>query len=135
VEAAGIPGGQAFLVIVILQHRGELISMDFAGRITRWPDAKRWMPEECVSVDADAIRSMLTFRHTYSALPRYAGGMKPILVLYATREGQTRRIAEHLVATARERGLAGGGSTSWAAAPLYIDFCAWFSTHSVSREA
>ncbi len=31
--------------------------------------------------------------------------MKPILVLYATREGQTRRIAEHLAATARARGL------------------------------
>ena len=31
--------------------------------------------------------------------------MKPILVLYATREGQTSRIAEHLAATARWRGL------------------------------
>jgi menaquinone-dependent protoporphyrinogen oxidase len=31
--------------------------------------------------------------------------MKPILVLYATREGQTRRIAEHLAATARARNL------------------------------
>jgi menaquinone-dependent protoporphyrinogen oxidase len=30
--------------------------------------------------------------------------MKPILVLYATREGQTRRIAEHVVATLRSRG-------------------------------
>jgi menaquinone-dependent protoporphyrinogen oxidase len=32
--------------------------------------------------------------------------MKPILMLYATREGQTRHIAEHLAATARARGLA-----------------------------
>lgn len=31
--------------------------------------------------------------------------MKPILILYATREGQTRRIAEHLAATARTRGF------------------------------
>jgi menaquinone-dependent protoporphyrinogen oxidase len=30
--------------------------------------------------------------------------MKPILILYATREGQTRRIAEHLAATVRARG-------------------------------
>jgi menaquinone-dependent protoporphyrinogen oxidase len=30
---------------------------------------------------------------------------KPILVLYATREGQTRRIAEHLAATIRARDL------------------------------
>lgn len=29
--------------------------------------------------------------------------MKPVLVLYATREGQTRRIAEHLAATIRAR--------------------------------
>ena len=32
--------------------------------------------------------------------------MKPILILYATREGQTRRIAEHLAAAARTRGVA-----------------------------
>jgi menaquinone-dependent protoporphyrinogen oxidase len=32
--------------------------------------------------------------------------MRPILVLYATRQGQTRRIAEHLAAAARSRGLA-----------------------------
>jgi menaquinone-dependent protoporphyrinogen oxidase len=31
--------------------------------------------------------------------------MKPILILYATREGQTRRIAEHLAAAARTRGF------------------------------
>jgi flavodoxin len=31
--------------------------------------------------------------------------MKPILVLYATREGQTRRIAEYLAAAAQARGL------------------------------
>lgn len=31
--------------------------------------------------------------------------MKPVLVLYATREGQTRRIAEHLAATFRARDL------------------------------
>jgi menaquinone-dependent protoporphyrinogen oxidase len=31
--------------------------------------------------------------------------MKPILVLYATREGQTRRIAEHVAATISARGL------------------------------
>lgn len=30
--------------------------------------------------------------------------MKPILVLYATREGHTRRIAEHIAATIRARG-------------------------------
>ena len=30
--------------------------------------------------------------------------MKPILILYATREGQTRRIAEHLAAQVRARG-------------------------------
>ena len=30
--------------------------------------------------------------------------MKPILILYATREGQARRIAEHLAATVRSRG-------------------------------
>ena len=30
--------------------------------------------------------------------------MKPILVLYATREGHTRRIAEHIAATVRARG-------------------------------
>jgi len=30
--------------------------------------------------------------------------MKPILVLYATREGQTRRIAEHIASTARTGG-------------------------------
>ena len=30
--------------------------------------------------------------------------MKPILVLYATREGHTRRIAEHIAATIRSRG-------------------------------
>jgi menaquinone-dependent protoporphyrinogen oxidase len=32
--------------------------------------------------------------------------MNPILILYATREGQTRRIAEHLAATVRARGRA-----------------------------
>ena len=32
--------------------------------------------------------------------------MKPLLILYATREGQTRRIAEHLAATGRTRNLA-----------------------------
>jgi menaquinone-dependent protoporphyrinogen oxidase len=31
--------------------------------------------------------------------------MKPILLIYATREGHTRRIAEHLAATIRTRGL------------------------------
>jgi len=31
--------------------------------------------------------------------------MKPILIAYATREGQSRRIAEHLAATTRARGL------------------------------
>jgi menaquinone-dependent protoporphyrinogen oxidase len=31
--------------------------------------------------------------------------MKPILVLYATREGQTRRIAEHVAANLRTHGL------------------------------
>ena len=31
--------------------------------------------------------------------------MKPILVLYATREGHTRKIAEHVAATLRGRGL------------------------------
>ncbi len=31
--------------------------------------------------------------------------MKPILILYATREGYTRRIAEHVAATVRARGL------------------------------
>jgi menaquinone-dependent protoporphyrinogen oxidase len=31
--------------------------------------------------------------------------MKPILVLYATREGQTQRIAEHVTAKLREKGL------------------------------
>ena len=31
---------------------------------------------------------------------------QPILILYATREGQTRRIAEHLAAAARARGVA-----------------------------
>lgn len=31
--------------------------------------------------------------------------MKPILVLYATREGQTRRIAEHVAATIRAHGV------------------------------
>jgi menaquinone-dependent protoporphyrinogen oxidase len=30
--------------------------------------------------------------------------MKPVLVLYATREGHTRRIAEHIAATVRARG-------------------------------
>lgn len=30
--------------------------------------------------------------------------MKPILVVYATREGHTRRIAEHIAATVRARG-------------------------------
>jgi menaquinone-dependent protoporphyrinogen oxidase len=30
--------------------------------------------------------------------------MKPILVLYATREGQTRRIAEHIVSSVRAHG-------------------------------
>ena len=30
--------------------------------------------------------------------------MKPVLVLYGTREGQTRRIAEHIAATVRSRG-------------------------------
>ena len=33
-------------------------------------------------------------------------GMKPLLIIYATREGQSRRIAEHLAATARTRGFA-----------------------------
>lgn len=33
------------------------------------------------------------------------GVMKPILILYATREGQTRRIAEHLAATLRARDI------------------------------
>jgi len=33
------------------------------------------------------------------------GGMKTILVVYATREGQTRRIAEHIVETLRGRSL------------------------------
>jgi menaquinone-dependent protoporphyrinogen oxidase len=32
--------------------------------------------------------------------------MKPLLVLYATREGHTRRIAEHIAATIRSRGYA-----------------------------
>lgn len=32
--------------------------------------------------------------------------MKPILIVYATREGQTHRIAEHLAAAARARGIA-----------------------------
>ncbi len=32
--------------------------------------------------------------------------MKPILILYATREGHTRRIAEHLAAAIRARGAA-----------------------------
>jgi menaquinone-dependent protoporphyrinogen oxidase len=32
--------------------------------------------------------------------------MKPFVVLYATREGQTRRIAEHIAATLRARGRA-----------------------------
>ncbi len=31
--------------------------------------------------------------------------MNPVLILYATRQGQTRRIAEHLAATARAREL------------------------------
>ena len=31
---------------------------------------------------------------------------KPVLVLYATREGHTRRIAEHIAATVRARGAA-----------------------------
>jgi menaquinone-dependent protoporphyrinogen IX oxidase len=31
--------------------------------------------------------------------------MKPILVLYATREGQTQRIADHVAASVRARGL------------------------------
>lgn len=31
--------------------------------------------------------------------------MKPIAILFATREGQTRRIAEHVAATLRARGL------------------------------
>ena len=31
--------------------------------------------------------------------------MKPILVLYATRQGQTRRISQHVVAAAQARGL------------------------------
>lgn len=30
--------------------------------------------------------------------------MKPLLVVYATREGHTRRIAEHVAATMRARG-------------------------------
>lgn len=30
--------------------------------------------------------------------------MKPVLVIYATREGHTRRIAEHIAATVRSRG-------------------------------
>lgn len=30
--------------------------------------------------------------------------MKPVLIVYATREGHTRRIAEHLAATIRTRG-------------------------------
>ena len=32
--------------------------------------------------------------------------MKPLLIIYATREGQSQRIAEHLAATARTRGFA-----------------------------
>jgi menaquinone-dependent protoporphyrinogen oxidase len=32
--------------------------------------------------------------------------MKPVLIVYATREGQTRRIAEHIGAEVRTRGLA-----------------------------
>lgn len=32
--------------------------------------------------------------------------MKPLLILYATREGQTQRIAEHLAEAARARGFA-----------------------------
>jgi menaquinone-dependent protoporphyrinogen oxidase len=31
--------------------------------------------------------------------------MKPVLILYATREGHTRRIAEHIAATVRARGV------------------------------
>jgi menaquinone-dependent protoporphyrinogen oxidase len=31
--------------------------------------------------------------------------MNPVLILYATREGHTRRIAEHIAATIRARGL------------------------------
>ena len=31
--------------------------------------------------------------------------MKPVGIFYATREGQTRRIAEHLAAEFRARGL------------------------------
>lgn len=41
-----------------------------------------------------------------SALQERCGtlkGMQPVLVLYATREGQTRRIAEHLAAAIRAR--------------------------------
>lgn len=33
-------------------------------------------------------------------------GMKPLLIIYATREGQSRRIAEHLAAATRTRGFA-----------------------------
>jgi menaquinone-dependent protoporphyrinogen oxidase len=32
--------------------------------------------------------------------------MKPILILYATREGHTRRVAEHLAGSLQERGIA-----------------------------
>jgi menaquinone-dependent protoporphyrinogen oxidase len=32
--------------------------------------------------------------------------MKPVLILYATREGHTRRVAEHLVGSLRGRGIA-----------------------------
>ncbi len=45
--------------------------------------------------------------------------MRPILVLYATREGQTRRIAEHLAATARWRGV---GAEVIDARQLPLDF-------------
>src|SRR5689334_788924 len=31
--------------------------------------------------------------------------MKPVVVVYATREGQTKRIADHVAASLRERGL------------------------------
>lgn len=45
--------------------------------------------------------------------------MRPILVLYATREGYTRRIAEHVAATIRSRGYSADAVD---AAGLPVDF-------------